>query len=465
MNAHLKNPEAATAKPVPYGPRGVPILGLLPELARDILGTYRAAAQYGDLVELNMGLRKAFLVSHPDYIKHVLQDNYKNYTKGEQMDVIRPLLGNGLFLSEGEFWFQQRKLMQPAFYRPALAGLTDVMTGATQMVLDRWQTATPGKPVDMLFEMRQITQTVIVQAMFSTSINREETDAAGNALDYALRTLIERSIMPFSAPEWLPTAKNRRLRAAMETLDRLVYRFIEKRRQKIAQSEDGFDSTGDLLSMLLNARYEDTGEGMSDQQLRDEVMTMFLAGHETTATTLSWVWILLDQHPEVQAKLHEELDRVLGGRIPRFDDLSNLPYTRMILQETLRVYPPVWMTARQAINEDVIGGYYIPKGSFLMLAFFLLHDDPRFWENPRQFDPKRFSEEQSAERPRFAYLPFGRGPRVCIGEHFALMEAQLVLAMISQRYHLRMAPEQSIDVYPMGTLQPLKGPFMLLEQR
>lgn len=453
------------ARPVPSGPRGYPVVGLIPDLARDILGTYRRASAYGEMVALPMGPTTGYLVTHPDHMKHVLQDNYRNYTKGQQMDVIRPLLGNGLFLSEGEFWFQQRRLMQPAFYRPALSGLTDIMTDATNIVINRWDAYPPEKSFNIMAEMRHITQTVIVRAMFSTSISREDTNSAGNALDFVLTTLVERAIVPFSAPEWLPTAKNRRLRASMQTLNALVNRFIEERRRLVANTPDGIDPSGDLLSMLMNVRYEDTGGGMTDQQLRDEVMTMFLAGHETTATSLAWVWILLSRHPQVEAKLHAELDRVLGGRMPTFEDLKNLPYTNMVIQETMRIYPPVWMTARQAIADDVVGGYYVPAGSLLLLAIYLLHSNPAYWENPEQFNPERFAPENAEKIGRFTYLPFGRGPRTCIGEHFAMMEAALVLAMIAQRYYVRLAAGQEVKMRPMGALQPLNGPLVTLQPR
>jgi cytochrome P450 len=339
------------------------------------------------------------------------------------------------------------------------------MVEAAQMVVDRWEAQPPDQPVNMMYEMRQITQSVIVQAMFSTSISREETIRAGEALDYALLTLVERSITPFSMPEWLPTARNRRLREALATLDEVVYRFIDERRALVSRTEDGYDPTGDLLSMLINVRYEDTGEGMSDQQLRDEVMTMFLAGHETTANTLTWVWYLLSQHPEIEARLHAELDDVLGGRAPTFADLDTLAYTRMVIEETLRMYPAVWMTGRQSIEEDVIGGYTIPADSMLMLSFYFMHHDPTYWDEPEVFRPERFSEGGAQDRPRWAYLPFGGGPRVCIGQHFALMEAQLVLALIAQRYAPRLVPGQPIDLRLMGTLQPKEGPWMLLERR
>lgn len=457
--------DAQQTRPVPQGPKGYPLVGLIPRIMRDMMGTYREAAQVGGIVEMDLGLRKAYLLTDPELIKHVLLDNYRNYVKGEQMDTIRPLLGNGLFLSEGDFWFTQRRLMQPAFHRPKLAGLADVMVGATQMVIDRWQTQPPGQRVNMMYEMRQITQSVIVQAMFSTSISREETIRAGEALDYALLTLVERSISPLSVPEWLPTARNRRLHEALATLDEVVYRFIEERRELVSRTEDGYDPTGDLLSMLMNVRYEDTGEGMSDKQLRDEVMTMFLAGHETTANTLTWAWYLLSEHPEVEARLHAELDDVLGGRPPAFADLDRLDYTRMVIEETLRMYPPVWTTGRQSLKEDVIGGYTIPAGSMLMLSFYFMHHDPAYWDEPEAFRPERFSEEASKDRPRWAYLPFGGGPRVCIGQHFALMEAQLVLSLIAQTYAPRMAPGQEIDLRLMGTLQPSEGPWMLLERR
>jgi len=457
--------EAQPARQVPPGPKGYPLVGLIPRLMRDMMGTYREAAQIGGIVEMDLGMQRAYLLTDPELIKHVLLDNYRNYVKGEQLDSIRPLLGNGLFLSEGDFWFTQRRLMQPAFYRPKLSGLADVMVEAAQMVVDRWEAQPPDQPVNMMYEMRQITQSVIVQAMFSTSISREETIRAGEALDYALLTLVERSITPFSMPEWLPTARNRRLREALATLDEVVYRFIDERRALVSRTEDGYDPTGDLLSMLINVRYEDTGEGMSDQQLRDEVMTMFLAGHETTANTLTWVWYLLSQHPEIEARLHAELDDVLGGRAPTFADLDTLAYTRMVIEETLRMYPAVWMTGRQSIEEDVIGSYTIPADSMLMLSFYFMHHDPTYWDEPEVFRPERFSEGGAQDRPRWAYLPFGGGPRVCIGQHFALMEAQLVLALIAQRYAPRLVPGQPIDLRLMGTLQPKEGPWMLLERR
>ena len=457
--------DTTQARRVPSGPKGYPVVGLIPRLMRDMMGTYREAAELGGIVELDMGLRKGYLVTDPDLLRYILLDNYKNYVKGEQMDVIRPLLGNGLFLSEGDFWFAQRRLMQPAFYRPKLSNLAELMVNATQAVADRWETLPAGEHVNMLYEMRQVTQMVIVEAMFSTSISREETIRAGEALDFALLTLVERSITPLSVPEWLPTAKNRRLQESLATLDEFVYRFINERRELIKQTEDGFDPTGDLLSMLMNVRYEDTGEGMTDEQLRDEVMTMFLAGHETTANTLSWTWYLLAEHPEVEEQIHEELDRVLGGRRPTFEDLDRLDYTRMVIDEVLRVYPPVWMTARQAVEDDVIGGYTIPAGSMLMLGFYFLHHNPRYWDAPEAFRPERFTEEANKARPRWVYLPFGGGPRVCIGQHFALMEAQLALALLAQKFRARVMPGRDVSMQLMGTLQPTGGLWMTLEQR
>jgi cytochrome P450 len=255
------------------------------------------------------------------------------------------------------------------------------------------------------------------------------------------------------------------LKESLEILDKTVYRFINERRALMAESEDGLDPTGDLLSMLMNVRYEDTGEGMDDKQLRDEVMTMFLAGHETTANTLVWAYYALSQHPDVEVKMLSELDHVLEGRRPTFEDLSELPYTRMVIDESLRRYPPIWMTGRTALEDDIIDGYHIPKDSMLMICFYLLHTNPEYWDDPLVFRPERFSPEESTGRPRNIYYPFGHGPRRCIGEHFALMEAQLAMALIGQNYRLRLAPGEVVELSPKGTLQPKQGPLMVLEHR
>ena len=263
---------------------------------------------------------------------------------------------------------------------------------------------------------------------------------------------------PVSLPQAFPTKRNRRFKRALRELDTFVFGLIGKRRRE-------GDDSGDLLSMLLFARDDNTGEAMSGRQVRDEVMTMLLAGHETSAMALTWAWYLLSIHPEIEHRLHEELDSVLGGRIPGFDDLSQLPHVRMIVDETLRLYPPAWGVERQSIDEDEIGGFRIPKGVQLFVSSYATHRHPDFWESPDLFDPERFLPERSKERPRFAYYPFGGGPRKCIGSNFALMEMQLILATLAQRYRLAVVPEHPVEVQPVITLRPRHGIMMTLNER
>jgi cytochrome P450 len=412
-----------------------------------LLASFRT---FGDVVCTRaVPFRSVFLV-HPDHIKHVLQDNARNYVKGIVIAKLKVLIGDGLFTSEGDFWRRQRRLSQPAFHRDHLAGFATTMTETTTAMLDRWAArARTGAPFDVSAEMSGLTLGIVGRALFSRVLDADADDV-GQALTAALAIVNERAIRFLPSPIWWPSATNRRLRRAIAVLDRVVYDIIETRRRAATQPRD-------LLAMLLLARDEETGAGMTDRQLRDEVMTFLLAGHETTAVALTWTWYLLDRHPAVAERLRAEVAAALGTRTPTVDDLPRLGYARMVVEEAMRLYPPVWGFMRQAIEEDRVGGFTIPKRSVVTISPYVTHRHPSYWEDPERFDPERFTSERIRGRPRFAYLPFSGGPRLCIGNEFALMEAQLVLAMTVQRYRLRLVPGVRVDAESRLTLRPRGG--------
>ncbi|CAA9435812.1 MAG: Cytochrome P450 [uncultured Rubrobacteraceae bacterium] len=435
------------------GLKGLPLVGNLPQFQRDPLATLiKAAREGGDVVSIDLASQRYYLLSNPDHVRHVLQDNNKNYVKG--YGKVRVLLGNGLVLSEGSFWRRQRRLMQPAFHRRRLAGFAEAMTGETTRMLDGWEArASGGRPLDVAMEMTLLTQRIIVKTMFGADIGAE-----GERIARAFETALAGIDTRFVTPLWmtrLPLPANRRFEKALQTIDDAVHRIIRERRQS------GREGGDDLLSMLMQARDEETGETMSDRQIRDEVTTIYLAGHETTAVTLAWAWYLLSKSPEVTRRVREEVSRVLGERTPGIEDLPNLTYTKMVLDETLRLYPAAWMISRTAVEEDEIGGYRIPAGRTLFLSPYVTHRRTDLWPNPEGFDPERFAPPDGNGRPRFAYYPFGGGPRLCIGNNFALMEATLVVAMVMQRYRLDLVPGQTVKARPKGTLRPRPGVWMV----
>jgi cytochrome P450 len=413
--------------------------------------------RYGDVVRFRMLLWPAYILYHPDHLKYVLHDNYCNYNKQfPMMNTARPLFGNGLFTNDGEPWLHQRRLMQPSFHHKRLATFGSIMTGSTLALLERWQDAGQ-QPLDILQEMMRLTQRIAGLALFNLDLSNE-ADTIGSTFTTLLPLLLQYTMLPFP-PLWVPTTRNRRLQAGIETLNSVVYGIINKRRK---QSADPATAPGDLLSMLLAARDEETGEGMSDQQVRDEVITLLLGGYETTSLALTWTWYLLSQYPDAEQRLHSELDAVLAGQTPTVEHLSALPYTRMVIQEALRLYPPAFGMTRYAVAADEIGGYPIPAHSIIFMTPYYTHRHPTFWEDPERFDPERFTPERSAGRPRFAYFPFGGGPRQCIGNTFAMMEAQLVLATVAQRYQLRLVPGHPVEPQVVFTVRPRYGMPMTL---
>jgi len=386
------------------------------------------------------------VVSNPEWIKDVLVTHQSNFTKSRMLQRARVLLGDGLLTSEGEFHKRQRRLVQPAFHRDRLAGYAQAMVECAANCREEWRA---DAIVDVAREMNRLTLSVVARTLFSADVS-EEADEIRAALSVVLE-LFETVLMPFS--EWLeklPLPSVRRFERARDRLDQTIYRMIAERRKS---GED----KGDLLSMLLFAQDEDDSGGMSDKQVRDEALTLFLAGHETTANALTWAWYLLSQNPHAETQLHEELDRVLDGRLPSLDDLPQLRYTEMVFAESMRLYPPAWAIGRMAIEDYRIGEYTIPKGSILLMSPYVVHRDPRWFPEPGRFDPLRFVPETAALRPKFSYFPFGGGARVCIGERFAWMEGVLLLATLAQRWRLRLDPAQVVDTKALITLRPKYG--------
>ncbi|RPI32684.1 MAG: cytochrome P450 [Chloroflexota bacterium] len=431
---------------------GYPLVGILPKLWKNPLKFFLdTAIQYGDVVQMKMGSKEMYLVSRPESVKYILQDNNRNFRKG--YDQAKPLMGEGLVTSEGDFWLRQRRIMQPSFHRDQIATFSNIMLQATEAMLERWRwPAQDGQPLDMAVEMMRLTQTIILRTMFSTDIGAQ-AETIGKAFDITLEHLNQILFSPFELLTRLPTPANLRHKRALRFLDDFVYGLITNRRKS---GEDN----GDLLSRLILARDQETGEGMTDQQVRDEVMTIFLAGHETTANALAWTWYLLSQHPEVEETIEAEIEVLSGGRPPTFEDISRLEYTNQVFSEALRLYPPAWMFVRHAVEDDVIGGYRVPAGMMLMISPYVTHRLPDVWEQPERFDPDRFSPERSKDRPRFSYYPFSGGPRVCIGNNFATVEALLIMARVVQCYRLRLVPGYRVEARPIATLQPHPGVLM-----
>jgi cytochrome P450 len=406
----------------------------------------RTALQHGSVAQL--GRPDRLLVAHPHGIQHVLLDNQHNYIKGKYAERLRLLIGNGLPVSDGAPWLHQRRLMQPAFHRQRLAGLVTTLTDTIAAMLQRWQAAIKAhRPIDMTLEMRRLAQESIVKTMFGVDLSMHEADMLGTAFTALTDYVAYRTSAWLPAPEHWRTPRNQRFRTAQQHIDRAVAGLISKRRHA------GLDGS-DIISMLLAARDQETGAGMSDEQVRDEVRTIFFAGYETTASAMAWAWYLLAQHPHVEQRVHHEVAEVLGGRLPDLQDLPNLAYTRMVIEEVMRLYPPGWMTWRTVLADDQIGGYHIPAGAKLVISPYVTHRLPGLWEQPEAFEPERFTPACAAQRHRYAYIPFGAGPRMCIGSNLAMMEMQLTIAMVSQACRLQLVPGRAIQPHPSITFQP-----------
>lgn len=419
--------------------------------------------EYGDAIRFRAVFNfYGYLFFHPDHYKHILQDNNRNYTKmpHPSLALLRPVVGNGLLTSDGDFWRRQRRLAAPAFHRQRIASFAGTMTAAADTMLESWHTlAQDGRPLDINEAMMHLTLEIVGKTLFSIDLTRE-ADAVGEAFSVVNEEVARLTGIPFAnigqKIPFLPST--RKINKNTGVLTEVVNGIIQERRKSDLETED-------LLGMLMSARDEKTGEGMSDQQLRDEVMTIMLAGHETTAVALAWTFYLLSEHPTVREELEAEMDGVLNGRLPNIDDVPTLTYTTMVLEESMRLYPPAYAIARWGNEPDEVGGYATPANAVITMSPYITHRHPEFWDDPERFDPQRFSPERKAERPRYAYLPFGGGPRLCIGNNFAMTEAILLLASIVQRYRLTLLPGIPVELEPLITLRPKGKLMMTLSER
>lgn len=413
------------------------------------------AKEYGDIVQFPLLNMPVVLLNHSDYVKHVLIDNIGNYDKEVFIyKMLHTVMGEGLITSSGDKWKKRRRLMQPAFHRQRIEKLVSLVSDITLETIKTWEEKTAREEtIYVKEEMLKVTLKMVGLAL----MNIDASDSAhtfGRAFQVSNEVLAAFARMPFP-PLSFPTPSHRRLWQAIKQMDDISYAIMRERQE----------DTGDLLSMMIASVDEETGKGLSDQELRDEIQTIFIAGHETSANALSWVWYLLSQHPNVEAKLHEEVDRVLAGRIPTMEDLSKLVYTRMVIDETMRLYPTVWQLMRRTINDDVIDGYHIPAGSIVFWSNYALHRHPAIWEDAEHFDPERFSPEQVAKRPRHYFMPFSGGQRICIGNSFALMEMQVMLALVTQRYRLVSLSNQPVEPKTALALVPSTDLPMKLVKR
>jgi cytochrome P450 len=444
-----------TATSPPSSP-GRPFVGHLLEFRRDPPSLLSGLArEHGDIVHFKLGPQDIYLLNHPDYIRDVLVTHNRNFVKSRGLEMAKKFLGESLLTSEGEFHRRQRRLAQPAFHRQRINAYANVMTEHAVRTRERWR---DGETIDMWQEMMRLTLAIVGKTLFDADVESEAQEI-GKALTDVMQ-LFGRITNPLGGLlDKLPLPANIRWLKAKARLDSTIYRMINERR---ASGED----RGDLLSMLLLAQDEEgDGSSMTDEQLRNEAMTLFIAGHETTANALTWTWYLLSQHADVEARLHEEIDSALGGSLPTAGDVARLPYIEMVFAESMRLYPPAWTLGRRVLTDYPIGPYTVPANAIVLMSPWVMHHDSRFFPDPFKFDPERWTPEARESRPKFSYFPFGGGPRVCIGEQFAWMEGALLIATLAQRWKMRLAPGQRVEPKAMITLRPRYGMKMIVETR
>lgn len=438
---------------LPPGPQGLPLIGHLREINQDPIGFFSdCARQYGDIFRWSFGPFPAYVVNHPSLIETILVTQMQKFAKSSVYRRGLRILGKGLINSEGSFWQRQRRLVQPAFHRERIASYSNIMIDYTQRLLEQWQ---DGEVRDIHEEMMTLALAIVSKAMLDIDIIDEQ-----KGVHAALNVVIQvndQLINQYLIPSWLPTPGNLRYQQATRQLDAIIYHMIAERRQT------GGDR-GDLLSLLLQIRDED-GSQMTDQQVRDEAATLLLAGHETTANALTWLWFLLAQHPQVEAKFHEELQTVLGNQLPTLRDIPQLQYTEWVVLEAMRLYPPVWGLSRVATETCELGGYSVPAGTTVFISQWLMHRDARYFDQPTEFNPDRWANHLLKRLPACTYFPFGAGPRICIGKAFAMMEAVLLVATIASQFRLCLAPDFPVVLEPSLTLRPKHGMRMVLAQR
>lgn len=437
----------------PPGPKPKFLIGNMPLASSDPLSIFSAwAEEFGDIFYYRAAWLPVYFLNHPDLIEEVLVRNPRNFLKDRVIRNSRWFFGQGLLTSEGDFWLRQRRLSAPAFHRERVSSYARIMTDYAGQMLETWQ---DGETRDIHQEMMRVTLRIVVRTLFN--VEAEQTEQISSAMNFVMQnTTGIRMLFPPIA-RYLPTPQMIGFRRAVKRLDETVYGII-------AQHREHEQDSSDLLSTLMHARDEDESR-MSDEQLRDEVLTFLLAGHETTALALTWTWHLLAQHPEVELQLHSELDRVLGNHVPNFSDLPALNYCDRVIEESMRLYPPAWSLARTVISDFELRGYTIPAGANVVMSQWIMHRNPKYFPEPEKFDPDRWRTERSQKLPRFAYFPFGGGPRQCIGASFATMEATLLLATIAQRFRLNAIADHLVQPVPSFTLRPRYGIKMALQKR
>ncbi len=458
--AYIPNPSVDRSA-LPPGPPELPIVGQSFRYIFNLLGLLQEASKYGDLATVSTKPFLLYVVTHPDLIRELFVTNHQSVGRGFLAASYRYLMGNGLVTADGPLHLRQRRLMQPQFHRSRVAGYAEVMTDFALRREAGWQ---DGERVDLATEMSELTLHIVVKTLFGLELP-DTVQRIGTAFEASNDYITARGNQPERLRRLahnLPTPLTRRFKRGLAYLDETVYGLMEQRRQS------GLDGN-DLLSLLLNVRDDEADNPqdavMTDLQLRDEVITLFAAGHETSAVALTWTWYLLATHPDVQQQFQRELDDVLGGRPPTPDDISNLPFTERILTESMRLYPPIWSVGRMTYEPIKLGGWDIPAGAGLLAPPLIVHRDPRWFDDPLEFLPDRWTPEFRENLPRFAYYPFGGGPRLCIGEGFAWMEAMLVLATLGQRWAMRPAPNHKVQLRPLASLRPKGGMPMVLERR
>lgn len=452
-----------SASPAP-GPRPLPVIGNVLRFGNDknmLFHFIDLWHEYGDVAHVKLGSLHVYVVAEPENVHHVLVKNPSNYIKGNGYTGFRLLVGQGLVTSDGDLWWRQRRLMQPSFTPKSIVQYFDMMVETTERMLDRWSNPSPALPamqggsLIMDDEMTRLTMSIISKAIFGVDLGEESAEVS-EAFHDAFAFVTARTMSAFALPLSVPLPAHQRFLRSLRLIDNFVGRQIEKGRRQESNT---------LLSVLLRARDEETGAAMTEKQLRDEVVTLFLAGFETTARSLTWGWYLLARHPHVMDQLIAEVDQVLGQRRPTVEDLHHLTYTRLVVDEALRLYPPTALLGRQIVEDDVIGGYRVTAGGIIMLAPYLTHRLPNVWPDPERFDPERFRPEMVAQRPKSAYIPFISGPRVCLGNNFALMEMTLAFVMAAQRYRVLSTSDAEIGVAFRGSTCPLQPLHLRLVPR
>ncbi len=427
-------------------------------LKNPFLFTTGPGLEIGDFYRIPFVFRRVFVTTNHEVVKHVLQTNQKNYVKSVAYRHLKLALGNGLVTSEGEYWRRQRRLAQPVFYKTQLEEIFKKMAGVAERYMgDLSQKTADGQPLDIAKEMMGITSDIVLKTLFSAD-NPADLSEMYRIMIEAQDYIVHRTTKPYLIPFVHINGRHRHFRKDMDWFDGHLYRLMAERRNDP-------NPPNDLLTMLISARYEDTGEAMTNQQVRDEAITLFAAGHETSSNGLAWTLYLLSKHPEVLEKLRQEVENVLGGSTPTFEDLRKMTFTLQVIQEGMRLYPPAFAVGREPLQDDEILGEKIPAGSVIFISIAAMHRDPQYWERPHEFYPDHFLPEIEKERPRLAYMPFGAGPRMCIGNHFALMEMQLLLAMLVRHYDFEPVEGHPVEPEPLITLKPRHGILMKVQKR